>query len=114
MTTPTKCCEKCLTAKAGGAKYACGVCPCHTTPIQEDWEGRFDARFPKNYQIPIDEIGVSVLIPSIKGFIRTELARERQVGRDEAVDYLKEQARYYKSSIQAEFVAKEEQGARTN
>ena len=41
---------------------------------------------------------------------RCEVCEER--GRNDAVDYLKEQAKYYNTSIQAEFMAKEEESAR--
>lgn len=37
--------------------------------MEINWIKEFDERFPKNYQVPIDAIGLSVMMPSIKSFI---------------------------------------------
>lgn len=41
--------------------------------MENNWIKEFDERFPKNYQVPIDAIGLSVMMPSIKSFISQEL-----------------------------------------
>src|SRR3990167_4864541 len=58
-------------------------CKCHNTTPVEEWEREFDRRFPKNYQIPIDANGLSVMIPSIKSFIRNLITLREERAREE-------------------------------
>ncbi len=57
-----------------------------TTPNEQPWEEEFDNCYTRLYET--DDVAIVECTKSVKDFIRSKLSAEREVGRNEAVEFI--------------------------